>query len=273
MAALSGALAAAHAEDAVAPAAGVLLVLMGLPASGKSTAAAALVRLTASRPDLSLEVISFDDHLAATGALEADEFDAGKWHASRRSALDAVRAALDGAEPVSPLAEWRGTATRRTRVVVADDNAQYRSMRHTLFVAARDRKYAFATAFFECDVDEALARNGSRPSAARVPPATIEAMARQLEPPEPREGGWERRSRTLLGTRDGVEAANALLRLVSRGARRGGTSTYLRLEYVAILCFSKEHPRTEAWRGMVARPRMRWNVRARTERGASEGES
>lgn len=136
----------------------MLLVVMGLPAAGKSTLARALDGIH----------VRFDDDLD-------DDFDVERWHESRRASLNRVRAAL----------------ATDAKLVIADDNCQYRSMRHTLFKLARDASCAFATVFVDVDVEEALRRNARRDD--KVPEVTIRRMASQLEPPDP-SSSWERHS-------------------------------------------------------------------------------
>ena len=170
------------ALTAAAAAPGVVVALVGLPAAGKSTIARGLVGASAS---LHVEVVRFDDDLEATGALaDASSFDAAKWRASRASALGRVAALLEA----PPRADGKAL------VVVADDNAQYRSMRHALFQSARDRGFAFATAYVACDLGECLARNARRAEAERVPEATLATMASQLEAPDASKAPWERHS-------------------------------------------------------------------------------
>ena len=91
---------------------GVLVVLMGLPAVGKSTVARGVA--AAADDSLRVDVVRFDDDLEARGAV-AEAFDAEQWRASRAASLARVRSLLEAA----------GGGV--DRVVVADDNCEYRS--------------------------------------------------------------------------------------------------------------------------------------------------
>ncbi|KAJ8608926.1 hypothetical protein CTAYLR_005294 [Chrysophaeum taylorii] len=174
---------------------GVLCVLMGLPAAGKSTASSALA--STAQEGVDIECVRFDDDLEE--AMIVDTFDVGAWRASRRASLARVRAALE-----------RPSEAAALRVVVADDNAQYRSMRHVLFRAACDAAYAFATVFVDVDIEEAVRRNAKRDE-GRVPEPTIRRMAAQLELPDGAKHAWERHSVTL-GTDGDVDVVWPMLR-------------------------------------------------------------
>ena len=180
---------------------GVLVVLMGLPAVGKSTVARGVA--AAADDSLRVDVVRFDDDLEARGAV-AEAFDAEQWRASRAASLARVRSLLEAA----------GGGV--DRVVVADDNCEYRSMRRELFVAARDRGWAFAVVHVAGASDVCERRNAARPDRERVPAATIAAMAARLEPPDPA-AGWERFARTLASGDD-----PALVLALAAAARAAG---------------------------------------------------
>ena len=181
---------------------GVLVVLMGLPAVGKSTVARGVA--AAADDSLRVDVVRFDDDLEARGAV-AEAFDAEQWRASRAASLARVRSLLEAAP---------GDGV--DRVVVADDNCEYRSMRRELFVAARDRGWAFAVVHVAGASDVCERRNAARPDRERVPAATITAMAARLEPPDPAVG-WERFARTLASGDD-----PALVLALAAAARAAG---------------------------------------------------
>ena len=86
---------------------GCVLVLIGLPAAGKSTICRAL---EADADGWRVSSVRFDDELEAAHADDAD-FAPERWHASRAAALARVEALLraagpeDGAAPLANLVE------------------------------------------------------------------------------------------------------------------------------------------------------------------------
>jgi hypothetical protein len=77
-------------------------------------------------------------------------------------------------------------------VVIADDNAWYRSMRRALWALARGAGSAFLSLHLNLGphgVEVAVARDGGRPPLQRVGGATISRMAAALEAPGG--SGWE----------------------------------------------------------------------------------
>ena len=124
---------------------GCVLVLIGLPAAGKSTLCRALER---DADGWRVASVRFDDDLEAA-TVDAD-FDPERWHASRAAALARVEALLRAAGPEDGAAP---------RLVVVDDNMQYRSMRHRLFQMARDARTRLARAWVRLPLAAAVARN------------------------------------------------------------------------------------------------------------------
>lgn len=153
-----------------------------------------------------VECIRFDDDLEA---VDEGQFDVKKWHASRAASLDRVRVALVA------------TAGDMPRIVVADDNAQYRSMRYILFKVARDAACAFASVFVATEVDEAVRRNAVRAAADRVPEATIRRMASQLEPPDAAKHVWEAHSVTVDGMSEDDAGLDAVWRTLDAALAAG----------------------------------------------------
>lgn len=200
---------------------GVLCVLVGLPAAGKSTLSR---KLQAAAHDesgiaalggkrVTVRCVRFDDDLDAALTGHAIEFDVEKWRASRAESLARVRTALEQFHS-SP------TPTSMLRIVVADDNAQYTSMRYSLFRTARDAACAFATVFVDVTVEDAAKRNALRVSSERVPEATIRRMATQLEPPDGSKHAWEEHSVTVDGA--GIDACVDAVWRVLRAAFEAG---------------------------------------------------
>lgn len=144
----------------------VLVILMGVPGSGKSTVAAQLKREKCTRG--SVNVVSYDDlfdEIAAGAASRGGQegnagsssFDVDSWHASRREALGRAAVLLQVAsdegrkdcsggkagkskkgEKVGEKEQTSVTALDSTlRLVVLDDTFEYRSMRREARRVAR----------------------------------------------------------------------------------------------------------------------------------------
>jgi len=174
----------------------LLLALVGLPGSGKSTLARSLCDPSAGHPFHALSV-AYDDAPRAGGA----PWSPAGWHAGRTESLLRVAAALAAARAAPPAARC---------VVIADDNAWYRSMRRPLRALARDAGAAFLSLHLDlgprgCAV--AAARDGARAPGERVGAPTIERMAAALEAPGG--GGWEGAHAWAVDAAGGAEGVAA----------------------------------------------------------------
>ncbi|XP_069681063.1 L-seryl-tRNA(Sec) kinase [Periplaneta americana] len=140
-----------------------LVVLIGLPGSGKTTLCQALSRCLGAQA----LPLSYDSLLpAATDA----------WREARLSALAAVEAA----------------ARQGPRFVLVDDNMYYRSMRWQCYQLARRLRLGFCQLYLHCELEDALRRNAGRRDA--VPREVVTRMAERLEPPAGARHPWERAS-------------------------------------------------------------------------------
>jgi len=72
---------------------------------------------------------------------------------------------------------------QRRRLVIADDNLQYRSMRWQCYGLARAAGAAVVLLHLQCSEQLAHERNAQRPAGERVPADVITRMAAQLEAP------------------------------------------------------------------------------------------
>ena len=102
--------------------------------------------------------------------------------------------------------------SRRRRLVIADANMPYRSMRWQCYALARAAGAAVVLLYLRCSEQLAQQRNSSRPACGRVPAAVITRMAAQLEEPgaggsgsSGSSGSWEI---DYLLTWDSTEAAS-----------------------------------------------------------------
>lgn len=74
--------------------------------------------------------------------------------------------------------------------IVIDDNMYYRSMRYTYYQLARKYEVGFCQVHMQCDVKEACRRNVAREMA--VVAGVIEDMANKMEIPDPFKHSWEK---------------------------------------------------------------------------------
>lgn len=167
------------ATSAAQPRPVLLLVLTGVPGSGKSQ----LARLLASSPPpgVAVRVVCFDDvELAQRPGGAGAPFTAASWRAGRTAALALVREAL------SEHAATQTAASHavESRVVVADDTTHTERGRAALRCLARDARCSHALLHAACDVATARVRNDARRGASRVPAAVFDEVCRACTPPD-----------------------------------------------------------------------------------------
>lgn len=195
----------------------VLLVIFGLPGSGKSEFAKHLEHAITDGGG-SCTVLELDDILwstpsSAPGREGAEGFDYNAWRVAHEKLLRRCRAALQ------TVAVGRSRRAGGRSVVVAVDNFPLKSQRLRFWKLARDHQVlpkvtegaappcsetqpeprwtgqdedsdfsdseqscAFGTLFIDTPLDVCLARNSLRNGLSMVPPAVISALAQRLEP-------------------------------------------------------------------------------------------
>ncbi|KAF4662302.1 hypothetical protein FOL47_006324 [Perkinsus chesapeaki] len=158
----------------------VVVILCGLPASGKSTLSE---KLKSQRADTYLiEYDAIGRRLLRENGWGEQEFDPGLWREGRRVALQEMALVLRRSEGIT---------------VVMDDNQFLRSMRKSVCKAAWSVGAGVCCVFMNCPLEECLKRNAERSYV--VPPGVITGMSEVLEVPEAGDGGkngqigWERR--------------------------------------------------------------------------------
>jgi len=204
-----------------------LLVLIGLPGSGKTTLARRLVSALGDR--YRVVHVEYDDAVsveeqARMWAERAAGGDEPEWREARRRVEAAVEAAIEEAvvgrgdeevEGEAPPDAGQDTVTEdKPSVYVIDDNMQLRSMRYRYFQLARRRRLGFAQALLDVPAPECLRRNAAR--VRPVPDAAISAMAGRLERPDPAARVWETGSVSLPPDSDPL---SLLLPLLERALR------------------------------------------------------
>ena len=143
-----------------------IVLLCGLPGSGKSTVAGELVRLYRSLGH-ETEVVSFDERQA-----EPSQWDDSTFKSARSASLQELEQRLDtlGSESV----------------VVVDDIMYLKSMRREVYVLGRMRCVPVVVITVSTELSTALARNALRDPHQRVDEASILRISERFEAPSPR---------------------------------------------------------------------------------------
>lgn len=157
---------------------GILVLLFGLPASGKSALARAIRSLASA--DTSVVIISYDEHLSLLKPPD-QTFSPAMWKRNRDACLDLSKSHLR-----SQLAP--GVCRR---LVILDDNMQFYSMRKEAYNIAREVRCAFVQVHISCPVDLCLERNMIRAAELQVMDSVIQKMHGAFDAPRPEVHPWE----------------------------------------------------------------------------------
>ena len=184
----------------------LIVVLLGLPGSGKSTLCSQLREKALERGETVLTV-DYDELIPlAKQAKMVDE--EGAWKREREAIGGAVSNLLEnidigGSNDVdvpylSQLKETGLVSGNMAKVtILVDDNNYLSSMRKPWHKLARDRSAGFCQIFVQASTEQAKHRNSMRKVASQVPSSVIDSMAERLEPPRPLVQSWEELSFTL----------------------------------------------------------------------------
>lgn len=187
-----------------------LVLLIGLPGSGKTTLCRALVEFFKSSHTTSHVIpICYDELIPADICRRHDN--TSNWKEARRDVVNHVKDlilclaglkefSMVNSGEVSVREEMIKTVRniKQTRVyIIVDDNMYYHSMRYEYYQLARLYKLSFCQLFVQCSVTDALNRNSSRDWSISVPENVITRMAERLQPPDRWNNPWEKFSLTL----------------------------------------------------------------------------
>ncbi|EOD23637.1 hypothetical protein EMIHUDRAFT_116308 [Emiliania huxleyi CCMP1516] len=260
------------------PPPGALVLMCGLPAAGKSTLSAALLRDGAKEllPRLApfgvsavrVFWLSFDDVLGnLAAACGHTGYSPELWHQARDSVLRSVRhhfgVACGDGPPPAPLAQLGesgggsgssggapASGGDSFDVVLLDDNMHYRSMRRVYHRLARDGRLGCCTLCLPLPLAEALRRNAARQESARVADATVSHMAEVLQWPDPARHPWECSTISLpsasssgAGPPNGEEAEEARAEAAAATAASAAHALDLRLRAAVSLHLQSEDTR------------------------------
>ncbi len=187
-----------------------MIVLCGIPGSGKTTVATALAAAAEASGTTTITVIHFDKQ---DGEL-VEEFDPEQWKKDREASLEAVSKALMSSNTEI---NYTNTATssdnnssvnknKGRNLVIVDDTMHYRSMRAECWRIARSTGAAYLYSHIKCPIERALERNNHRPRGQRVPEEILKRTASIFEPPEENQqcAYDTERYRVMLDLEDGV---------------------------------------------------------------------
>ncbi|XP_046635296.1 L-seryl-tRNA(Sec) kinase-like [Daphnia pulicaria] len=149
-----------------------IVVLLGLPASGKSWLAGRLCSFLTENNCI-VNCATFDTIVSLEKQAEIAVSSSSEMTKHyRREMKDTVESFLKVPNPSS-----------KKCVVIVDDNNYYRSMRYEYHQLAAKFYTGYLQIYVKCEVSEALLQNSSRPQSSRVPDIVITQMNTKFEDP------------------------------------------------------------------------------------------
>lgn len=149
-----------------------IVVLLGLPASGKSWLAGKLCSFLTENNCI-VNCATFDTIVSLEKQAEIAVSSSSEMIKHyRREMKDTVESFLKVPNPSS-----------KKCVVIVDDNNYYRSMRYEYHQLAAKFYTGYLQIYVKCEVSEALLQNSSRPQSSRVPDIVITQMNTKFEDP------------------------------------------------------------------------------------------
>jgi len=171
-----------------------LVILMGLPGSGKSTFAKILQENLKRHCVLQIEydqLIPIEQQKQFASEIDTScSSDAQNWKQERKSILENIDSYLNG-DQVSTFKPNSINREENSHVLIIDDNNYYGSMRYEYYQIARKHQIGFCQFYLDAEVDLAKSLNKSRDESKRIPEEVIEKMASKLEAPDPLKNSWE----------------------------------------------------------------------------------
>ncbi len=174
-----------------------ILVLMGLPASGKTTLSTVLAK---SLTEFHVHVVTYDQEVSLEKQKElvdkaTSNEDEQVWKRERK----AILAKVD-----QYLISDSDNKEDKDLVVVIDDNNYYSSMRYEYHQLARKHEIGFCQLFLDLDLDRAKDVNSKRGEKEQVPEEVLDRMAAKMEAPNPLSNSWEQFSFVLKQNDDNI---------------------------------------------------------------------
>ncbi|KAF6778003.1 hypothetical protein AHF37_06836 [Paragonimus kellicotti] len=190
----------------------VIITLVGLPGSGKSSVCSELVKC--NTPDIQMFWIHYDDLIPDSvftpHALRfSDDAHTSEWKKYRQLIADCVERLLverlglqlelnlseECLALYSRMPKLPHTSDETRVVLLLDDNFYYSSMRYTYFLLAKRYGLGFLSVACHCPLSVCLSRNSHR--SKPVPDHIIIRMERKIEWPDPQVNQWEKHTVTL----------------------------------------------------------------------------
>ena len=162
----------------------LMLLLCGLPGSGKTTLSRQLAR-TMRTNGIPTEVLRFDLHeKKAYERSKTSKFEPESWKSAREACFRALRDVMDEEEEEE---EER----KRHRCVILDDTMHYKSMRREAYRYAREFRAAFVVVHVDVDEKECWERNSRREDGdvLKVPREAFERLKAAFDAPG--KGGYD----------------------------------------------------------------------------------
>ncbi len=147
-----------------------LVLLVGLPGSGKTTFAKSLKDVLKQFTVVHIEVDTLERELKAKSPAK-EGFSADTWKEAREAAFDAV-------------SELAKSGAKTPTAVVVDDNLYYASMRKPYLQLARRAGLGLVQVVFRAGTAKAKELNAGRTGEARVEDKVIERMGEKIEFPD-----------------------------------------------------------------------------------------
>jgi O-phosphoseryl-tRNA(Sec) kinase len=192
-----------------------LVIIIGLPGSGKTTLCRALVEFLKTSCKTSNGIAQHAVPICYDKMIPVNVFsyqdNGSQWKEARRGIANYVKNLVSyfkGLEQHNiansfeisvreELLKLLQNEKQRRLYIIIDDNMYYRSMRYEYYQLARLHNLSFCQLFVQCNVTDALKYNLSRDQGTAVPGEIITKMAKRLEPPDRQNNPWETHSLTV----------------------------------------------------------------------------
>ena len=166
-----------------------LVLVMGLPASGKTSLCKKLLSLNFNSTDLKIVHICYDSLISIEDQITyaTEDNNESKWKKARKDVVDLVEDLILGLKNeemtvgVSRFFSDHSDIKRTRFLILIDDNLYYKSMRYDYYKIARENGLGFIQVMMKSDIDTSQKRNKERESL--IPDEVISKMASRFEEP------------------------------------------------------------------------------------------
>ena len=134
-----------------------------------------------------IDYICYDNYLVESIEKNNLKFDSKIWHESRNKAWNRTIELLESKES----AKGKDKTHEQKRILLIDDNFEYRSMRYKFYQIARQYKIGFLIIYVKCDINQCIQRNTKRKGLSNVSQDIIFNMSNKFEIPNKMKNKWE----------------------------------------------------------------------------------